>query len=79
MDLGYNHMRYHFMAEYGYDRNFKNPFDQNNPNTNPEWNNGCSATKGKTSFYGNNKGQFLIWSNTGDSACIESSIQFPVS
>ena len=79
MDLGYNHMRYHFMAEYGYDKNFKNPFDQNNPNTNPEWNNGCSATKGKTSFYGNNKGQFLIWSNTGDSTCIESSIQFPVS
>ena len=30
-------------------------------------------------IYGNNKGQFLIWSNTGDSACIESSIQFPVS
>ena len=79
MDLGYNHMRYNFMAEYSYDKNFKNPFDQNNPNTNPEWNNGCSATKGKTSFYGNNKGQFLIWSNTGDSKCIESSIQFPIS
>ena len=79
MDLGYNHMRYHFMAEYAYDKNFKNPFDQNNPNTNPEWNNGCSTTKGKTSFYGNNKGQFLIWSNTGDSTCIETRIQFPVS
>ena len=26
MDLGYNHMRYHFMAEYLYDKNFKNPF-----------------------------------------------------
>ena len=55
MDLGYNHMRYHFMAEYGYDKNFKNPFDQNNPNTNPEWNNGCSSTKGIVSFYGSDQ------------------------
>ena len=79
MDLGYNHMRYHFMAEHGYEDNFKNPFDQNNSHTNPEWGNGCPTTKGKTVFYGNNKGQFLIWSNIGDSNCIESSIQFPVS
>ena len=56
----------------------KNPFDPNSQDPNPGWNNGCSTTKGKTSFYGNNKGQFLIWSNTGDSKCIESSIQFPL-
>jgi prepilin-type N-terminal cleavage/methylation domain-containing protein len=78
MDLGYNHIKWHFYAEYSYDKNFKNPFDPNSSSSNPEWNNGCSTTKGKTSFYGNNKGQFLIWSNTGDSKCIESSIQFPL-
>ena len=79
MDLGYNHIRYHFMAEHGYEKNYKNPFDQKNSNTNPEWNNGCSTNIGRTSYYGNNKGQFLIWSNIGDSSCIESIIQFPVS
>tara|TARA_B100000965_G_scaffold32389_1_gene23959 strand:+ start:606 stop:1130 length:525 start_codon:yes stop_codon:yes gene_type:complete len=78
MDLGYNHIRYHFLAEHDYDNNFKNPFDQSNPNDNPEWLNGCSDTLGQTSFYGNNTGEFLIWSNIGDSQCLESSIRFPV-
>ena len=76
MDLGYNHIKKHFMAEHGFYKNYKNPFDERP--TNPDWFNGCPNTLGLTGFYGNNQGQFLIWSNTGDKTCLESIIQFPL-
>ena len=77
MDLGYNHFRYHFLAEAQYNKNFKNPYNPNS-SSNPAWNNGCSNTIGGTTFYGNNKGQFVVWSNIGEAQCLTSSIQFPI-
>jgi len=78
MDLGYNHIRYHFLAEHDYENNFQNPFNPNDTLGNPEWLNGCSDILGKTSFYGNNVGEFLIWTNTGESECLESRIRFTI-
>ena len=78
MDLGYNHFRYHFLAEYQYNNNFKNPYDPNSQWENPSWNNGCSNTVGATTFYGQNTGAFLIWTNIGTGTCLSPTVQFPL-
>jgi len=77
MDLGYNYFRRELYDQYHQQDNFINPYEGKVGNENPGWNNGCSSTKGRSTFYGNNTGSFIVCTNTG-SEQLTGYIQFPV-
>ena len=79
MDLGNNHIRYHFLAEGGYYKNFLNPFDKT---MHVQWSNfnpGSCGVAGQTSFYGYKSGSsaFQIWTNI-DGECLYDLVEFPL-
>jgi prepilin-type N-terminal cleavage/methylation domain-containing protein len=80
MDLGYNHIRYHFLAEGQYSDNFSNPFDRTRY---VEWQNhnanSCGNIIGQTTFYGYQSGssEFQIWTNI-DGECLYDRVEFPL-
>jgi type IV pilus assembly protein PilA len=79
MDLGYNHIRLHFMAEGGYFKNFLNPFDKNMYVQWSNFNPGSCGVSGQSSFYGYKSGSsaFQIWTNI-DGECLYDLVEFPL-
>ena len=77
MELGYNHIRYHFQNDYYYNAKNLNPWhrgDHLQTNANPQWGIGCGKDcmdfphggEGVTCFYADNLGGFWLWTNLGE-------------
>ena len=79
MDLGYNHIRYHFLAEEQYNKNYMNPFDGSEGVQWSNFNPGSCGKAGQTSFYGYGSGSsdFQVWTNI-DGECLYDRVTFPL-